>query len=43
MEVNEGNSLDKFTIKSKYQKVPLAKLFIDVEALYLNAVADVVN
>jgi hypothetical protein len=32
-----------FTIKSKYQKVLLTKLFTDVEALYLNAIADVVN
>jgi hypothetical protein len=32
-----------FTMKSKYQKVPLAKLFTDVETLYLNAIADVVN
>jgi hypothetical protein len=33
MEVNEGILQTNFTMKSKYQKVPLAKLFTDVEAL----------
>jgi hypothetical protein len=32
-----------FTMKDKYQKVPLIKLFTDIEAFWLNAIADIGN